>query len=184
MMLIWVGRFIVVDSKRASCSWSVCGRWICIWVELNRRDYELIIISRSSIYGGVDHKRSILEISFTLSLAYQEWCHIEMFLEVLERGEIPVWWVGCWICFLQWGCIIDETLGVRWDGYGIHMIGWWESYYIDAVVSHQSFIAIARFFSASFTSLFAYVREYECCLGIVPSLSPLWCAFALSSICV
>lgn len=99
MIVACDGRRIFWDSRRASCSWSVGGRWICICVELNRRDYELIIISRPSIYGSVDHKRSVIEISLTFSLAYQEWCHIEMFLEVLERGEVPVWWVGCWICF-------------------------------------------------------------------------------------
>ena len=85
------GRRIFCDSRRASCSWSVGGRWICICVELNRRDYESIIISRPSIYGSVDYKRSVLEISLTLSLAYQESGLIEMFLEVLECGEVPVW---------------------------------------------------------------------------------------------
>jgi len=117
------GRRIFLDSRRASCSWSVGGRWICICVELNRRDYELIIISRSSIYGSVDHKRSAIEISLALSLTDEESGLVEMFLEVLERGEVPVWWVLCCICFSQWGYIVDETLGVRWDGYGIHMVG-------------------------------------------------------------
>lgn len=126
MIVACDGRRIFWDSRRASCSWSVVGRWICICVELNRRDYELIIISRSSIYGSVDHKRSAIEISLTLSFTYQESGLIEVFLEVLECGEVPVWWVGCWICFLQRGCIIDETLGVRWDGYGIHMVWWLE----------------------------------------------------------
>jgi len=59
--------------------------------KLNRRDYELIIISRPSIYGSVDHKRSAIEISLTFSFTDEERRHIEMFLEVLERGEIPVW---------------------------------------------------------------------------------------------
>lgn len=123
MIVACDGRRIFWDSRRASCSWSVGGRWICICVELNRRDYEFIIISRPSIYGSVDYKRSVIKISLAFSFTDEERRHIEVFLEVLERGEVPVWWVGCWICFSQWGYIIDETLGVRWDGYGIHMIG-------------------------------------------------------------
>jgi len=95
MIVACDGRLTFVDSRRASCSWSVGGRWICICVELNRRDYELIIISRSSIYGSVDHKRSAIEISLALSLTDEESGLVEMFLEVLERGEIPVWVVGC-----------------------------------------------------------------------------------------
>ena len=51
----------------------------------------MIIISRPSIHGSVDHKRSAIEISLTLSLTDEERRHIEMFLEVLERGEVPVW---------------------------------------------------------------------------------------------
>jgi len=124
MIVACDGRRIFCDSRSASCSWSVGGRWICI--ELNRRDYELIIISRSSIYGSVDYKRSVIKISLAFSFTDEERRHIEVFLEVLERGEVPVWVVGCCICFSQWGCIIDETLGVRWDGYGIHMVWWLE----------------------------------------------------------
>ena len=48
--------------------------------KLNRRDYELIIIARSSIYGSVDHKRSAIEIGLTLSFTDEERRHIEMFL--------------------------------------------------------------------------------------------------------
>ena len=99
MIVACDGRRIFCDSRRASCSWSVGGRWICI--ELNRRDYELIIISRSSIYGSVDYKRSAIEISLAFSFTDEERRHIEMFLEVLERGEVPVWVVGCCICFSQ-----------------------------------------------------------------------------------
>lgn len=41
---------------------------------LNRRDYELMIISRLLVYGSVYDERSVLEVSLALSLAYQERC--------------------------------------------------------------------------------------------------------------
>ena len=58
---------------------------------LNRRDYELMIISRLLIYGSVDDERSVLEVSLALSLAYQDRCLVYMFEEVLKRTELPVW---------------------------------------------------------------------------------------------
>jgi len=116
----WDG-FESIEKFRASYGSEVHMRgWWVGW--LKRRDYELIIISRLLVYGSVYYERVIHEVGLTLSFADEEWRYIEMLLEVFKRGEVPVRVFAWCVCWLEWGDVINETLGVRWDGDGfLHM---------------------------------------------------------------
>lgn len=84
----WFGRFIVVDSKRASCSWSVGGKCICIWWMIVLNGYIIWIVlglqdkvGKLSIVDSVD---SVVRAYISKVIFY--WTAIDSTSKFLSRA--------------------------------------------------------------------------------------------------